>query len=46
MTIDYLNMLYNIRASFIGVLGVGLNTMLIMILLIKPLLVASLIVLY
>jgi len=39
-------MLYNIRASFIGILGVGLNAILIITLLIKPLLVASLIVLY
>ena len=39
-------MLYNIRASFIGVLGVGLNTILIIILLIELLPVASLIVLY
>jgi len=39
-------MLYNVRASFIGVLGVGLNTILAMTLLVEPLLVASLIVLY
>jgi len=39
-------MLYNIRASFAGVLGVGLNTMLAMTLLTKPPSVTSLIVLY
>ena len=39
-------MLYNIRVSFIGVLGVGLNAILTMILLAEPLLVAGLIVLY
>jgi hypothetical protein len=39
-------MLYNIRASFIGVLGVGLNTMLIITLLIELPLVTSLMVLY
>ena len=39
-------MLYNIRAFFIGVLGVGLNIMLIIILLIEPPLVTSLMALY
>ena len=39
-------MLYNIRASFAGILRVGLNVMLIMTLLAKPLLVTSLMVLY
>ena len=39
-------MLYNIKASFIGILGVGLNIILIIILLIKPLSVTSLMVLY
>ena len=39
-------MVYNIRASFIGILGVGLNIILIITLLAKPLLVASLMVLY
>jgi len=46
MTIDHLNMLYNIRASFTGVPGVGLNAMLAIILLAKPLPVAGLMVLY
>ena len=46
MTINHLNILYNIRAFFIGVLKVGLNIILIIILLIKPLLVAGFIVLY
>jgi hypothetical protein len=39
-------MLYNIRASFIDILGVDLNTILIITLLIELLPVASLIVLY
>jgi len=39
-------MLYNIRASFIGVLGVGLNAMLIITLLVKPPSVTGLMVLY
>ena len=38
---DHLNILYNIKAFFIGVLGVGLNTVLIITLLIEPLLVTS-----
>ena len=46
MTMDYLNMLYDIKASFAGILGVGLNAMLTMTLLIKPPSVASLMVLY
>ena len=46
MTIDYLNILYNIRAFFTGVLGVGFNTILIITLFAKLLSVASLIVLY
>ena len=37
-------MLYNIRASFIGVLGVGLNAMLAITLLTEPPLVAGLMV--
>ena len=39
-------MLYNIKASFIGVPVVGLNTMLIMTLLTKPLLVTGFMALY
>ena len=39
-------MLYNIRASFIGILGVGLNAILIMTLLTKLPPVASFMVLY
>jgi len=39
-------MLYNIRASFTGVPGVGLNTILIMTFLVEPPLVASFIVLH
>ena len=43
---DHLNMLYNIRASFIGILGVGLNAILTITLLAEPLPVASLMALY
>ncbi len=39
-------MLYDIKASFMGVPGVGLNIMLAMTLLVKLLLVAGLMVLY
>ena len=39
-------MLYNIRASFIGIPGVGLNAMLIITLLIEPPPVASLMALH
>ena len=46
MIMDYLNILYDIRASFTSVLRIGLNAMLIIILLVEPPLVASLIVLY
>ena len=46
MTIDHLNILYNIKASFTGVLGVGLDAILIIILLAEPLLVASLMAFY
>jgi len=43
---DYLNMLYDIRASFAGVLGISLNIILAMTLLAKPLSVTSLMVLH
>ena len=39
-------MFHNIKASFMGVSGVGLNVMLAMTFLAKPLLVTSLIVFY
>ena len=39
-------MLYNIKASFTGILGVGLNAILTITLLAKPPSVASLMVLY
>ena len=39
-------MLYNIRASFTGILGVGFNTILIIILFAKPLSVANFIIFY
>ena len=46
MTIDHLNMLYNIKVSFIDILEVGFNTIFIITLLTKPLSVASLMALY
>jgi hypothetical protein len=46
MIINHLNMLYNIKASFTGVLGVGLNAILAMTFFIKLPPVASLVVLY
>ena len=46
MTIDHLNMLYNIKVSFIGISGVDFNIILIITLLIKLLLVVSFMVLY
>ena len=43
---DYLNMLYDIRASFASILGVGLNAILAITLLAEPLLVTGLMVFY
>ena len=41
---DHLNILHDIKASFIDIPGVGLNTILIITLLTKPLLITSLMV--
>ena len=46
MTMDHLNILYNIKASFTGVLGVGLNAILIITLLTEPPLVTGLMALH
>ena len=46
MIMDLLNILYDIRVSFVGILGVGLNAMLAMILFAELLLVIGLMVLY
>ena len=46
MTMDHLNILYNIKASFTGVSGVGLNAILVITLFVEPPPVISLMALY